>query len=135
MTDEEIEKALEIHYRRGGLPDCETCPYFNEFCHGDCLRTLGKDMQDYINRLKAENAILKKNADEAFQQGLNEMKELVAPEIRKDTAKEILQDLYNHAKQGAHDKNNDFAFACDQIKTKILAEANKYGVEVKICGE
>lgn len=103
MTDEEIEKALEIHYRRGGLPDCETCPYYDEFCHGDCLRAFGKDMQDYINRLKTEIAGLTgaleatKTDNNNLTRTLEECNEELK-QIRKETAKEILNEIKKHAK-------------------------------------
>lgn len=136
MTDENIEKALEIHYRRGGLPNCETCPYYNEFRHGDCLRVFGKDMQDYITRLKANNAILKKNAAEAFQQGLNEKRGLIEPEIRQETAKEVLQELKFLYKERAReytnwDTNKVQAVTFDWLNEDLNGIAEEYGVEVE----
>ena len=71
MTDEEIEKALRccgnINVKCVECPaiqECKANGYDNTFLISDILK--------YINRLKANNAILKKNAAEAFQQGLNE---------------------------------------------------------------
>lgn len=132
MTDEEIERALEIHYRRGGLPNCETCPYYKEFCHGDCLRAFGKDMQDYITRLKAENDILKKNAAEAYQQWLNEKRELIEPEIRQETAKEILQELDSRLWDDI-DMNSDIGGAehNQTIRSLIKFVKKKYSVEIE----
>ena len=62
---------------------------------------LSKDLYPlgYVNmleketeRLSAENALLRKNAANAYQQGLDEMRELVKPEI----AKEILDEVSTH---------------------------------------
>ena len=71
MTDEEIEKALRccgnINVKCVECPaiqECKANGYDNTFLISDILK--------YINRLKANNAILKKNAAEAFQQRLNE---------------------------------------------------------------
>lgn len=54
----------------------------------DYVNSLEKQME----KLLAENALLSKNADNAYQQGLNEMRELVKPEI----AKEILDEVSKH---------------------------------------
>ena len=57
MTDEEIEKGL---YACGIEAKCEKCPYIE-----DCNKAinLSKDALDYINRLKAENAMLRISDD------------------------------------------------------------------------
>lgn len=50
LTDEEIEKALEIC----GVTtnDCTECPYeINKIC---CVNRIEKDTYNYIQRLKAE---------------------------------------------------------------------------------
>lgn len=69
--------------------------------HSYCEPKLSKDLYPlgYVNRLEKENAelrventLLSKNADGAYQQGLNEMRELVKPEI----AKEILDEVSTH---------------------------------------
>lgn len=98
---------------------------------GVANQTPKSSSDDYEEKMLEYMRIYCKNADEAFQQGLNEKRELVAPEIRKETAKEILQPLYEKADIGTHDENNDFAYACLQFRSRILAIAKRYGVEVK----
>lgn len=58
------------------------------------------DMFDLINRqkaeiekLKAENRILSRNGDTAFQDGLNERRELFEPEIKAEAYKELAERL------------------------------------------
>lgn len=119
MTDEQIEQALECCIGKDNNAveclGCAKCPLFET---KDCKTILIMEMRNQTNRLKAENAILKKNADEAFQQGLNENRKLIEPEIRKETAKEILQILFDEAMQ--------YGKTTDGIKHM----AQKYGVEV-----
>lgn len=117
MTDEEIEKALYENY------DKTITDWL------DCYGVLS-----YIKRLKVENATLKKNADEAYQQGLNEMKELVAPEIRKETAKEILRELVeNKFNIGKALYRQSIDEDCDvvSVDTLKLVIAEKYYVEAQ----
>ena len=86
----------------GKLGDCVSCP-----CDGyNCIQ---KDLGalDYINRLKAEKE-----------------------QIRKNTAKEILRELFDDAKEMAKDKNYDFAIAYIRMKTILRFKAKEYGVEV-----
>lgn len=52
-------------------------------------------------------------------------------EVKNKCVEEFLQELYNHAKQGAQDNNSDFAHACNQMKTKILAKAKECGAEIE----
>lgn len=46
-----------------------------------------------IERLKSENEILSHNADNAFQEGLNECRELFEPEIKSEAYKEFAERL------------------------------------------
>lgn len=89
FTDEEIIKALECHIK---AEDCEGCEMF-----GGCEEIiLTERVLDLINRqkaeiekLKKENEILSRNADNAFQEGLNECRELFEPEIKAEAYKEF----------------------------------------------
>lgn len=117
MTNEEIERALKL-----AISDLSDCAQ--------------DQIIDYINRLKAENANLQKW--KRRQQICNESntERIMALEdekeqIRKETAKEILHPLYEKADIGTHDENNDFAYVCLQFRSRILAIAKRYGVEVK----
>ena len=46
-----------------------------------------------IEKLKAENQILSRNADTAFQDGLDERRELFEPEIKAEAYKEFAEKL------------------------------------------
>lgn len=120
MKDEQIIKALECCATDDG-DDCFQCPYGNIVYkpgNGGCVNRCRKDAIDLINLQKAEinnlkaelsamrsmanslkkkNAILIRNADTAFQDGLNENRDLfkkeVEPEIRAEAIKEFAREL------------------------------------------
>lgn len=78
MTDEQIIKAVDV-CRTG---KCKGCPNHESGTSG-CISILMKDVSDLINRQKAEierlkkkNTILSKNVDTAFQDGLDENRDL-----------------------------------------------------------
>lgn len=50
-----------------------------------------------IEKLKSENEILSRNADNAFQEGLNEHRELFKPEIKAEAYKEFAEKLKKEA--------------------------------------
>lgn len=52
-----------------------------------------------IERLQKENKILSRNADTAFQDGLNERRELFAPEIKAEAYKEFAERLKDYAEE------------------------------------
>ena len=58
-----------------------------------------------VFQLKLENAILSKNADEAFQQGLNESAALFEPEIRQASYKTFFDALMKRVKYQFDDEN------------------------------
>ena len=106
MKDEQIIKALECCATDDG-DDCFQCPYSNIFFepgNGGCVNRCRKDAIDLINRqtaeierLKRKNKILSINADTAFQDGLNENRDLfkkeVEPEIKSEAIKEFAREL------------------------------------------
>lgn len=107
MTDEQIEKALE---RKGN-------GYASDVTNLDYGEVLA-----YINRLKAENERLKD-----LSAIVKAHKYCVTPEhcpnqdeIRKETAKDILQDWYNDVVHGIGEDGE-----------YIKEYAKKYGVEVE----
>ena len=91
MTDKEIEKALKHCEDTGDYELCKTCPYANS-----PLCTLHDDALNYIKRLKAEKE-----------------------QAKKDTAKEILQYLYERI-------GNTALSDSELVKNLAL----QYGVEV-----
>lgn len=112
FTDEEIIKALQCHIK---AEDCEGCEMF-----GGCEEIiLTERVLDLINRqkaeikkLKSENEILSRNADNAFQDGLNECRELFEPEIKAEAYKEFAEKLTSIGKQeGAYDLVSVFEIA------------------------
>lgn len=99
MTDEQIIKAVGV-CKTGA---CRGCPYHVLGTAG-CISILKKDVFDLINRQKAqieslreENRILSHDADTAFQEGLNENRDLfkkeVEPEIKAEAYKEFAERL------------------------------------------
>ena len=113
MTDEQIIKALECCATDDG-DDCFQCPYGNivyKSGNGGCVNRCRKDALDLVNRqkkeigrLKRKNTILSKNADTAFQDGLDENRDLfkkeVEPEIRNEAIKEFAKFLIEKSKDG-----------------------------------
>ena len=124
FTDEEVTKTLE---RCGKGEGCYRCA--KEYMHSaDCIRILNAECLDLINRqkaeneklnielkamrgaansykaeverLKKENKILSHNADTAFQDGLNESRELFAPEIKAEAYKEFAKFLIDKSSKG-----------------------------------
>ena len=99
MTGEQIIKAVDV-CKTG---TCRGCPYHVLGTAG-CISILMKDVFGLINRQKAqieslreENRILSHDADTAFQEGLNENRDLfkkeVEPEIKAEAYKEFAERL------------------------------------------
>ena len=111
MTDEQIIKGLECCATDDG-DDCSQCPYGNivyKSGNGGCVNRCRKDALDLVNRqkkeierLKKKNTILSKNADTAFQDGLDENRDLfkkeIEPEIRNEAIKEFAKFLIKKSK-------------------------------------
>lgn len=80
-------------------------------------------MEIDVKKLPANLDFVVYEADETFNEKLK-------AQIRKDTAKEILRELFDDAKEMAKDKNYDFAIAYIRMKTILRFKAKEYGVEV-----
>lgn len=103
MTDEQIIKDFECCMKQ--VSNCCQCTYSdNTDLEFDCEEALGRDVGSLINRQKAEierlkrkNTILSKNADTAFQDGLDENRDLfkkeIEPEIRNEAIKKFAERL------------------------------------------
>ena len=108
MTDSEIIKALE--YCNADRNECDKCALQEECESNPFYSTIAKYALDLIKRqkteierlksmnqanldcihdLQRENEILSRNADTAFQDGLNEKRDLFEPEIRAEAYKEF----------------------------------------------
>ena len=99
MNDCDVIKALKCCLN---FNDCSGCPEFGK--GNNCVRrviegalNLIKRQQAEIWRLTNENAILSINADNAFQEGLNENRQLfkneVEAEIKSEARKEFAERL------------------------------------------
>jgi hypothetical protein len=98
MTDNEIIKALESEVKSAEYVD-------SYYCDGVDL-TLIKNTLDLINRqhaeierLNIENEILSKNADNAFQDGLNEAQDLYAEQVKAEIKSEAIKEFAERLKQ------------------------------------
>ena len=98
MTDNEIIKALECCYRKGGTP-CRDCP-FNEF--EDCNDVL---MADYVfNLIKRQQAEIERLKEQPYTFQI-EVSKKIESEIRAKVIKEF----------------------AERLKNKIQTECNPYG--------
>lgn len=101
MTDNDIVEALKLCTTQDGSIPCYDCPCWNDDeqkCEGiDYTATLDliNRQKAEIEKLKSENEILSRNADNAFQEGLNECRELFEPEIKAEAYKELAERLKN----------------------------------------
>ena len=125
MTDNEIIKALECCSTGETYADCEKngCPLYLGITMGckyidkenqlysdalgiinrqqseiERLKSMNQAKLDCIHDLQKENEILSRNADTAFQDDLNERRDLFAPEIKAETIKEFTERLKNKIK-------------------------------------
>lgn len=127
MTDKEIIRGLKCCIDG----QCLGCPFDskeNQYCmHSLRTRALGiinrqqaeieicaeviKRQDKEIERLKSENKILSKNADTAFQDGLNEAQDIYAEQIknvvRAEAIKEFAERLGDY-KEYRYNENCDF---------------------------
>lgn len=96
-ADKEIEKALSLCGRTTTIVYCDQCPLCGEYECNREIKVLALDLINHqkseIERLHKENKILSRNADTAFQDGLNECRELFAPEIKAEAYKTFAEKL------------------------------------------
>lgn len=129
MSGEYIIKSVEI-CKTGET--CRGCPY-RLLDTSECVCELMKDVFDLINRQKAEierlkkkNTILSKNADTAFQDGLDENRDLfkkeVEPEIRNEAIKEFAERLKGYAIGENGSKEKAYFFVEVQEIDKLVKE-------------
>ena len=103
MTDAEIIKALECCTTKGAK--CSDCPAFKKVDRSDCKKyfrgaiDLINRQKAEIERLKNENDILSKNADTAFQDGLNEAQDLYAEQVKAEIKSEAIKEFAEHLKE------------------------------------
>ena len=102
MADNEIVETLKLCTTQDGSIPCYDCPCW---CDDEqkCVGLSYTDVNNLIERQKAEikelkrkNEILSRNADNAFQEGLNECRELFEPEIKAEAYKEFAERLKSY---------------------------------------
>ena len=81
MTDKEIIKAFEQQVKLANKSN--KMSILGKLILDDVLDLINRQKAE-IERLKKENTILSKNADTAFQDGLNEAQDLYALQIKND---------------------------------------------------
>lgn len=110
VTDSEVIKALEyciadrIECDKCALQEeCESNPFYSTIAKYaldlikrqkteiERLKSMNQAKLDCIHDLQNENKILSRNADTAFQDGLNERRDLFAPEIKAEAYKEFAE--------------------------------------------
>lgn len=97
-TDKDIISSLEVIATTCNCNECKIRSGKWGTCN--CSETTANAALDLINRQKAEikelkrkNEILSRNADNAFQECLNECRELFEPEIKAEAYKEFAERL------------------------------------------
>lgn len=63
-----------------------------------------------VERLKEKNEILSRNADTAFQDGLNEAQDLYKQQIRNEVAREIFEEIRNIILDDSNDSDETMAY-------------------------
>lgn len=99
MAKEDL--MIDVCITHDGSIPCYDCPCWNDDeqkCEGidytAALDLINRQKAE-IEKLKSENEILIRNADNAFQEGLNECRELFEPEIKSEAYKEFAEKLEN----------------------------------------
>lgn len=113
MKDEQIIKALDCcHSELGNM--CSICPLFdpdNDYCeddlHKNALNLINRQKAE-IERLKKENTILSKNADTAFQDGLDENRDLFKKEVEPEIRNEAIKEFAERLKESIYVRENGF---------------------------
>lgn len=95
FTDEEIIQALECHINAEDCVSCGIRSWCDEIILTELVLDLVNRQKAEIEKLKSKNEILSHNADNAFQEGLNERRELFEPEIKSEAYKDFVNRLKN----------------------------------------
>lgn len=115
-TDEEIKSSLEVIATTQNCNECKirNCKWGTCNCSQitanaaldllkrqkteiERLKSMNQAKLDCIHDLQSENEILSRNADTAFQDGLNERRDLFEPEIKAEAYKEFAERLNEKA--------------------------------------
>lgn len=116
MTDNEIIKALEYCKTCSANLNVEIIDFINrQQAEIVRLKSMNQSKLDAIHDLRAQNEILSKNADAAFQEGLNERRELFEPEIKAEAIKEFAKRL----KSSIYINTNLLVYQCEEVESVI----------------
>lgn len=88
--------------------DCETCDY--EKVYKRCKRKIARQQAE-IERLTNENAILSINADNAFQEGLNENRQLFKNEVEAEIKSEARKEFAERLKEKMYIKKDKLYYS------------------------
>lgn len=150
VTDSEVLKALE--YCNADRNECDKCalqeecesnPFYSTIAKYaldlikrqkteiERLKSMNQAKLDCIHDLQRENEILSRNADTAFQDGLNEKRDLFEPEIRAEAYKEFAETLKLHKRRmRGFDLNEEFwdyavlVECIDNLLKELVGEKN-----------
>ncbi len=115
LTDSEIKEALECCDNCF----CENCVYHPKI---NCREELSHDALDLINRLQAENEILKTGFEKTLAE-VREAKELYVKDIAKAKA-EAYKECIEKVKEFLKENGFMFCSDADNILKKLVGENN-----------
>lgn len=134
ITDEEIKSSLEVIATTRNCNECKirNCKWGTCNCSQitanaaldllkrqkteiERLKSMNQTKLDCIHDLQKENEILSRNADTAFQDGLNEKRDLFAPEIKAEAIKEFAERL----KSSIYINTDLLVYQCEEVESVI----------------
>ena len=95
------------------------------------LKSMNQAKLDCIHDLQSENEILSRNADTAFQDGLNERRELFEPEIRAEVCKEVADKLIPLYETLCVNKS-DWEYEINNLLKELVGEEKRPANTVKM---
>lgn len=138
FTDEEIKSSLEVIATTRNCNECKIRNYKWGTCNCsqitanvaldllkrqkteiERLKSMNQAKLDCIHDLQKKNEILSRNADTAFQDGLNERRDLFAPEIKFEAYKEFAEKA---AIALANAYSTEYAHWIDDVLNNLLKE-------------
>ena len=141
--DKEIVQTLKNHIE---AEDCVTCESFgkcNEFLLTKDTLDLITRQKAEIERLKRENEILSVNADTAFQDGLNEARDLYATEVENEIKAEAIKEFADKLKENITDCHTvsdgeyvgydwtDITHCIDNLIKEMVVDAERHKLILK----
>lgn len=141
--DKEIVQTLKNHIE---AEDCVTCESFgkcNEFLLTKDTLDLITRQKAEIERLKRENEILSVNADTAFQDGLNEARDLYATEVENEIKAEAIKEFADKLKENITDCHTvsdgeyvgydwtDIPHCIDNLVKEMVVDAERHKLILK----